>query len=279
MALLRKLFRINLVKIDSDFILLSKKFKNKKLLFVDLGCRGENPKHWNRKGNYIKYVGIDASEKVIQDLKNKYNYYSGNVDASFINAIVSNNDKEQIFASSSEGMCDGLVIDKPEDNINDKDITLTKVKPVKLQSLLKDYENLLDDPNIIKILKIDIEGHSSSIVDDKILIGKFDIVLAEILPLLKNQYSTFTNLEENNFQLKSLERAFQWSKSSSKELFIIDTEWNNKNSNLKLEKPILKKPNFLIRSYCLIVYIIIKLLYLSIKRKSYSPVSDSELGW
>ena len=43
MSILRRLLRINLNKIDSDFILLSKRFKNEKLLFIDLGCRGENP--------------------------------------------------------------------------------------------------------------------------------------------------------------------------------------------------------------------------------------------
>ena len=163
---------------------------------------------------------------------------------------MSNNNREQIFASSSEGMCDGIVIDKPEDNISAKDITLKKVNPVTLKSLLKDNEDLLNDENIIKILKIDIEGNSSAIVEDKLLTGKFDVVLAETLPLLKNQYSTFTLLEENNFQLISLERAFRWGRNSSKELFIIDTEWNNKNSNFELGETLLKKPNFLIRSYC-----------------------------
>ena len=45
------------------------------------------------------------------------------------------------------------------------------------------------------------KGHIS--IDTPIakeLVGKFDIVLAEILPQLKNQFSTMTLLEENNFK-------------------------------------------------------------------------------
>ena len=212
MAILRRLLRINLNKIDSDFISLAKRFENNKLLFIDLGCRGENPKYWPKDSQYIKYIGIDASDTVIKDLENKYFNYKGNVDASFINAIVSNNNSEQIFATSYEGMTDGIIIENDYSNISLKDRKSRKVRPVSLVSVLNKFKDFLNDEKLLKVLKIDIEGNSSSIVDDKELIRNFDIVLAELLPQIKKQYYTMTLLEENDFQLKNIERAFRWSK-------------------------------------------------------------------
>lgn len=280
MSLLRRLLRINLKKIDSDFVSSCKRFQNKDIVFVDLGCRGENPKYWFETKHSIKYLGIDASEKVINDLKNKYNKYSGNIVAFFKCAIVSNNNEEQTFATSTEGMCDGIVIDRPEDNISAKDINLKKVKPISLASVLYEYKDyLLNSDDVLKILKIDIEGNSSSIVDNKELVGKFDIVLAEILPQLKNQFSTMTLLEENNFKLKNIERAYKWGKSSTKELFIIDTEWINGRSKIAFENRPIRNPNLIMRTFSLIVFILISLLFKLTRGKAYSSVSDSELGW
>ena len=279
MAILRRLLRINLNKIDSDFILLSKRFKNKKLLFIDLGCRGENPKYWPKDSKYIKYIGIDASNSVIKDLERKYFNYKGNVDASFINAIVSNNNSEQLFASSYLGMTDGIIIENDYSNISAKDIKIRKVKPVSLVSLLNKFMNFLNDDKFLKILKIDIEGNSSSIVNDKELIRNFDIVLAELLPQMKKQYHTMTLLEENDFQLQNIERAFRWSKKSSKELFILDTEWLNKNSKIIFEKNNSKYPNIILRSFSLIIFLLIRILFKLVRGKAYSSLSDSELGW
>ena len=279
MSILRRLLRINLNKIDSDFISLAKRFENNKLLFIDLGCRGENPKYWPKDSKYIKYIGIDASNAVIKDLERKYYHYKGNVDASFINAIVSNNNSEQIFASSYEGMTDGIIVENDYSNISVKDRKLRKVNPISLFSVLSEFKDFLNDENLLKIIKIDIEGNSSSIVDDKELIRNFDIVLAELLPQLKKQYYTMTLLEENDFQLKNIERAFRWSKKSPKELFILDTEWLNKNSNIVFEKNNLKYPNIFLRSFSLIIYLLIRILFKLIKGKAYTSLSDSELGW
>ena len=279
MAILRRLLKINLNKIDSDFIALAKRFENNKLLFIDLGCRGENPKYWPKDSQYIKYIGIDASDTVIKDLEKKYFNYKGNVDASFINAIVSNNNSEQIFATSYEGMTDGIIIENDYSNISLKDRKSRKVRPVSLVSVLNKFKDFLNDENLLKIIKIDIEGNSSSIVDDKELIRNFDIVLAELLPQLKKQYYTMTLLEENDFQLKNIERAFRWSKKSSKELFILDTEWLNKNSHIVFEKNNLKYPNIFLRSFSLIIYLLIRILFKLVKGKAYTSLSDSELGW
>ena len=279
MAILRRLLRKNLNKIDSDFISLAKRFENNKLLFIDLGCRGENPKYWPKDSQYIKYIGIDASDTVIKDLEKKYFNYKGNVDASFINAIVSNNNSEQIFATSYEGMTDGIIIENDYSNISLKDRKSRKVRPVSLVSVLNKFKDFLNDEKLLKVLKIDIEGNSSSIVDDKELIRNFDIVLAELLPQLKKQYYTMTLLEENDFQLKNIERAFRWSKKSSKELFILDTEWLNKNSNIVFEKNNLKYPNIFLRSFSLIIYLLIRILFKLVKGKAYTSLSDSELGW
>ena len=279
MAILRRLLRINLNKIDSDFISLAKRFENNKLLFIDLGCRGENPKYWPKDSQYIKYIGIDASDIVIKDLEKKYFNYKGNVDASFINAIVSNNNSEQIFATSYEGMTDGIIIENDYSNISLKDRKSRKVRPVSLVSVLTKFKDFLNDEKLLKILKIDIEGNSSSIVDDKELIRHFDIVLAELLPQLKKQYYTMTLLEENDFQLKNIERAFRWSKKSSKELFILDTEWFNKNSHIVFEKNNLEYPNIFVRSFSLIIFLLIRILFKLVKGKAYTSLSDSELGW
>ena len=174
MAILRRLLKINLNKIDSDFISLAKRFENNKLLFIDLGCRGENPKYWPKDSKYIKYIGIDASNSVIKDLEKKYFNYKGNVDASFINAIVSNNNSEQIFATSYEGMTDGIIIENDYSNISLKDRKSRKVRPVSLVSVLNKFKDFLNDVKLLKVLKIDIEGNSSSIVDDKELIRNFE---------------------------------------------------------------------------------------------------------
>lgn len=280
MSLLRRLLRINLKKIDSDFVSSCKRFKNKDIFFVDLGCRGEDPKYWFETKDSIKYIGIDASEAVINELKSKYKKYSGNIIAFFKCAIVSNNTAEQTFATSSEGMCDGIIIDRPADNISAKDINFKKVKPISLASVLHEYEDYLMNKNhVLKILKIDIEGNSSSIVDNKELVGQFDIVLAEILPQLKNQFATMSLLEENNFKLKNIERAYKWGKSSTKELFIIDTEWINNNSKFAFENRPIRNPNLIMRTFSLVVFILISWLFKLIRGKAYSSVSDSELGW
>ena len=190
MSIVRRLFKINQQNIDSDFLDCYKKFKKNKIIFIDLGCRGENPNLWPTKGLDIHYVGIDASKDVIDNLVSKYKYYSGNVRAEFFQAVVSNNTEKQIFATSPEGMTDGLVINNPEDNIDSKDITLKKVNPVLLRNILNDTAVNLNSRDAIKILKIDIEGNSSLIVEDFNLMKKFDIILAEILPQLKRQFST-----------------------------------------------------------------------------------------
>ncbi len=279
MSLLGRLFRIKIKKIRSDFLTISSKYSGKKIIFVDLGCRGESTKFWPKKGPYLKYIGIDASESVINELKKNYSTYSGNVDASFINAIVSNNNSEQLFASSSEGMTDGLVIDNPKDNINVNDIYLKKVHPISLKLLLKEFDDDLNMKDAIKVLKIDIEGNSSSIVDDYNLIKKFDIVLAEVLPRIKNQFKTMSSLEECEFSLINVERAFRWGKDSSKELFILDTEWRNNISQNLLKEEMLSKPNFFSRTSAIFIYLLVSILYKFLKNKAYSSISDSDLGW
>lgn len=279
MGLLKRLLRIKIKSIRSDFLTLSSRYKEKKIIFVDLGCRGESPIYWPKKGKYMKYIGIDASENVINELTKSYESYSGNVDATFINAIVSNNNSEQLFASSSEGMTDGLVIDKPSDNINVNDILLKKVKPISLELLLKDFHQLLNMKDAIKILKIDIEGNSASIVDDQSLVKKFDLVLAEILPNLKNQFKTMSSLEESKFSLVNIERAFRWGKKSTKELFILDTEWRNNNSQYLFKEEIKIKPNFFTRTYALFIYLLISILFKLLNNRAYSAISDSDLGW
>ena len=66
MAILRRLLKINLNKIDSDFIALAKRFENNKLLFIDLGCRGENPKYWPKDSQYIN---IPQAEPLMEECK------------------------------------------------------------------------------------------------------------------------------------------------------------------------------------------------------------------
>ena len=278
MSIIRRLLKFNQKKIDSDFLNCYEKYKTKNIIFIDLGCRGENPKLWPKRGLDIHYVGIDASKEVIDDLTYKYKNYSGNVKAKFIQAIVSNNTDKQVFASSPEGMTDGLVITNPEDNINSKDITLKTVQPVLLRDIISDIGVNLDLKGAIKILKIDIEGNSSFIVNDDDLMMKFDIVLAELLPQLKRQFSTMSYLEENNFTLKDIKRAYKWTRKSTKELIIMDTEWIN-NRSLNLIDKQYKNPSFLSRGLSLVLYLVISLLFRLTKNKAYSSISDSELGW
>ena len=176
-------------------------------------------------------------------------------------------------------MTDGLIIDNYFNNISAKDITLDKVKPLSLISVLSQFKDFLYDENLLKIIKIDIEGNSSSIVNDKELIRNFDIVLAELLPQMKEQYYTMTLLDENDFQLKNIERSFRWSKKSSKELFILDTEWKNNKSLIILDENNYRYPNIFLRNFSLIIYLLIRILFKLVRGKAYSSLSDSELGW
>ena len=165
-------------------------------------------------------------------------------------------------------MTDGLIIENYFNNISAKDITLDKVKPLSLNSVLSKFKDFLYDENLLKIIKIDIEGNSSSIVNDKELIRNFDIVLAELLPQMKKQYYTMTLLEENDFQLKNIERSFRWSKKSSKELFILDTEWKNNKSRIILDKNNFRYPNIFLRNFSLIIYLLIMILFKLVRGKA-----------
>ena len=79
--------------------------------------------------------------------------------------------------------------------------------------------------------------------------------------------------------MKNIERAYKWGKSSTKELFIIDTEWINNNSKFAFENRPIRNPNLIMRTFSLIVFILISWLFKLIRGKAYSSVSDSELGW
>ena len=84
-------------------------------------------------------------------------------------------------------------------SLNQDILNYKTVKPVLLSDILRDIGENLDLKGAIKILKIDIEGNSSFVVNDYDLMMKFDIIFAEILPQLKRQFSSMLYLEETKY--------------------------------------------------------------------------------
>lgn len=216
-------------------------------------------------------------------MRNLYESVTSSVEAIFINALLSSENKKINFASSPVGMTDKIISENLS-VVNKQSWVVEEKQAIPLSELIESNSilNELKNQNILKVLKIDVEGAAKEVL---LGVGKyinhFDFIICEFLPEERNQYTAMEFLDSIGYRLIDLERAFKPSKKFERSLLIMDTIWVNKtyHKDLESEMDYLESITKLKKIKSFIGFFIIRSINKIINRKLFINISDSELFW